>query len=230
MSAERAEVSIAGEAVELFAERALYWKARRRLVIADLHLGKGEVFRKSGISLPSGGTLRDLARLSGLLEASGATQLWILGDVVHGPVPESGWPRDWHRWREKHPGVAMAAVPGNHDRALSRAGLGLELLPDRVADGPFMFQHAPGIAAEAGDGHVMCGHVHPVTPLPGLKGRWPSFWLRSQTTVLPAFSEFTGGIPVTPTQDAGVGICAGGHIVLVVPRDAPGRGPRRDEG
>ena len=47
-----------GERLQLHADRALYWPARGRLLIADLHLGKGDVFRRAGIAVPRGGTAR----------------------------------------------------------------------------------------------------------------------------------------------------------------------------
>jgi len=36
---ERLQMVLAGEAVTLLADRALYWPARQRLIVADLHLG-----------------------------------------------------------------------------------------------------------------------------------------------------------------------------------------------
>ncbi|HXH01105.1 MAG TPA: hypothetical protein VNI56_02790, partial [Xanthomonadaceae bacterium] len=59
-------VDIAGERFELLGERALHWPRRQRLLIADLHLGKADLFRRAGIGLPRGGTSRDLQRLSAL--------------------------------------------------------------------------------------------------------------------------------------------------------------------
>ena len=92
--------TLAGEPVRLYAERALYWPARRRLVIADLHLGKGDTFRRHGIAVPSGGTADDLARLAGLLARTGARELWVLGDMLHGDP--AGARRSRHRQGEAH--------------------------------------------------------------------------------------------------------------------------------
>lgn len=61
--ADALRLAIAGEPMLLLADRALYWPARQRLLIADLHLGKGTTFRSAGIAVPSGGTAHDLARL-----------------------------------------------------------------------------------------------------------------------------------------------------------------------
>lgn len=212
MASEKVTCSIAGETVELLADRALYWPARGRLILADLHLGKGDVFRRQGISLPTGGTREDLARLSRLIVDTSATAVWILGDVVHGPIPEAGWRVTWEQWRADHSHMEVAAIIGNHDRALKRSGLTLDFLPDRLVDGPFCFQHEPVAMPSR---HVICGHLHPTAALPGLRGRWPSFWLRESVSVLPAFSAFTGGYAVPPDTGARLGICARGLIVLV---------------
>lgn len=184
--------TLAGEPMTLLGERALYWPARRRLLIADLHLGKADVFRRAGIGLPSGGTALDLRRLDALLHAQAAQELWILGDVLHGAAPAAAWQRQWHAWRAARPQLRVAAIAGNHDRALARAGLEIELLGEQVEDGPFALRHAPMPSARL---HVLCGHLHPLAKLPGMRQRWPSFWLRERMTVLPAFSHFTAGVP-----------------------------------
>lgn len=189
---ETMELMIADENMRLYAGRALYWPARRRLLIADLHLGKGNILRAAGIPVPSGGTGQDLARLDALLADSGARELWVLGDFLHG----RRHPRAEQAWRallERHPGCVASVVAGNHDRSLVADAAGIVHLPDDVRDGPFRFRHLPVDPAERGSGHVVCGHVHPVATLPGLPGRHPTLALDAHQTILPAFSAFTGG-------------------------------------
>jgi uncharacterized protein len=135
--------------------------------------------------------------------------------VLHGPVDTMQWRLGWESWRERHGDLDVAALTGNHDRALASAGLGLRLLGDVVIDGPFEFRHAPDAA---GAHHVVCGHLHPTLALPGLPGRWPGFWLQPTLTVLPAFSRFTGGVAVQRDAGDGFAVCAGDDIVLLPPR------------
>lgn len=207
------EVVLAGEPVHLYAERALYWPRRGRLLIADLHLGKADVFRRAGIGLPHGGTARDLERMGALIEASGARELWVLGDVLHGPAFDAQWRRTWLRWRETHRGVAVGALVGNHDRALAGAGLDVELLGDALDDAPFALRHEPVAHPTL---HVLCGHLHPCMGLPGLgPRRWPAFWLRRGQTVLPAFSAFTGGVAVEPGPGEAVAVCVEDTVALI---------------
>ncbi|WP_371180843.1 ligase-associated DNA damage response endonuclease PdeM [Xanthomonas sacchari] len=212
----RAELDwlLAGEPMRLLGDRALYWPARRRLLIADLHLGKADVFRRAGIGLPRGGTALDLARLSALLQAQDAAELWILGDVLHGAAPDADWQRQWHAWRALHPQLRVAAIAGNHDRALAGAGLDIALLGAQVEDGPFVLRHDPVTDAQR---HVLCGHLHPLAKLPGLRPRWPAFWLRHGMTVLPAFSHFTAGVaPVLAPGERLVACVEGAALALPV--------------
>lgn len=215
----RAELDwvLAGEPVRLLGDRALYWPARQRLLIADLHLGKADVFRRAGIGLPSGGTALDLHTLAALVQAHAAQELWILGDMLHGRAPAAAWQQQWHAWRGAHPRLRVAAIAGNHDRALAGAGLDIALLGDAVEDGPFALRHDPLPHAHL---HVLCGHLHPLATLPGMRRRWPAFWLRERMTVLPAFSHFTAG--VAPVLDAGERLvaCVEGDA-LALPVAAP---------
>lgn len=207
------ELQIAGEPVHLMADRALYWPRRRRLLIADLHLGKADVFRRAGIGLPRGGTTHDLQRLEALMDASGAEELCVLGDVLHGPAPDAAWRASWVAWRERRPQMRVAALVGNHDRALAQAGLGIELLGDAHDDAPFALRHEPEEHASL---HVLCGHLHPCIGLPGLgPRRWPAFWLRERMTVFPAFSAFTGGVAVAPALREAVAVCVEGTITRI---------------
>src|SRR5690606_24763722 len=133
--AEALDLAIAGEPVRMLADRALYWPARARLLVADLHLGKGDTFRAAGIAVPSGGTAHDLARLAILVERSRARELWILGDFLHARRT-AAVDAAWRGFRDAHAAVAMAVVPGNHDHAFDPEAAGVERLPDGIVDGP----------------------------------------------------------------------------------------------
>lgn len=207
-------LQLGGEPMLLLGGRALLWPARRTLLIADLHLGKADVFRRAGIALPTGGTGDDLQRLQGLVTAHQCEQLWILGDVLHGPAHRAAWYQQWLGWREQHAALAIHVVKGNHDRHLPHAALQVEL-HDRARLGPFLLRHEPMADSAA---HVLAGHVHPQIALPALRRRFPAFWLRDGITILPAFSAFTAG--VVPVLSAGEQLlaCVEGSVVPLPPR------------
>src|SRR5918993_703996 len=205
---------VGGEHLVALADRALYWPARRRLLLADLHLGKGDVFRRAGIAVPSGGTAHDLARIDALLDATGASELLVLGDIVHGPVPEAAWRTQWLAWRAARAALRVGVVAGNHDRALRGADLALDLLPPVVHDGALVLRHDP-IATP--DGVVLAGHLHPCFGVPGMTRRWPGFWWRERTglLVLPAFSAFTGGFRADLAPGEQALLCVDGALVPI---------------
>ena len=195
--------------LQLLADRAVFWPAQSLLLIADLHLGKGDVFRRHGIAVPRGGTGQDLVRLDTLLAQTGARRLMLLGDVVHGPINTAHWLEQWQQWRRQHAGLSVQAVRGNHDRALDRAGLGVELLGEGVEEaGLWLCHEAPG------DGRPsLSGHVHPVVRLPGLARQLPAFHCRDGQLILPAFGAFTGGWRVQPQADTVLVVCNGQHLL-----------------
>ena len=112
-------LALAGEPMRLLADRALYWPARRRLLVADLHLGKADTFRAAGIALPSGGTALDLGRLATLARSTGATSAWILGDVLHGRSDLRAWRRAWHGFRVATPALELTLTDAS-DQPLAR--------------------------------------------------------------------------------------------------------------
>ncbi|QSX78673.1 ligase-associated DNA damage response endonuclease PdeM [Agrilutibacter solisilvae] len=188
--AERMDIVLGGEPMQLLGDRALYWPARRRVFVSDVHLGKADIFRRAGIALPSGGTRHDLERLAAIVADTQALSVCVLGDLLHGRADDRRWREGWEAFRAAHAATAFEVLAGNHDRALRTAGLDLTLLGDTAEEGPFSLRHQPDDAAP---GYVLCGHVHPRVAAPGLPGRWPAFWLRARGCVLPAFSAFTGG-------------------------------------
>lgn len=196
--ADALTIELAGETVELLAGRALYWPARARLLIADLHLGKEDSFRRAGIAVPLGSTSADLARLAGLLARCRARALWILGDMLHGPLVDTSWRGAWQAFQAAHPELEVVLVRGNHDRSIAAADLAIRIVTDPVADDPFLLCHDAPDDRTAADGRVAIGgHVHPVVRVPGFHGRFPAFVQTGHRLLLPAFSAFTGGWLVT---------------------------------
>lgn len=200
MNARAVPLDLGGERLLLLPDRAVAWPARRTLLIADLHLGKGEILRRHGIPVPRGGTGQDLARIDRLLGDTGSRRLLVLGDLVHGPGPaQAAWRQRLAAWRAGRPGLELAVVGGNHDRHGALDGLGFTELGPVRTEPPFEFSHAPG-AGPPGDGRVrLCGHLHPVLATRDDAGRLrvPVFWLRGDTLVLPAFGALTGGHAVS---------------------------------
>lgn len=84
-----------GQALWLLADKAIYWPARRALLVADVHIGKAASYRALHQPVPRGTTEATLARLDRLLAAQDCEQLIILGDFLHAraPVHRQRWPK-----------------------------------------------------------------------------------------------------------------------------------------
>lgn len=218
-----ARLELGGLRLQLLPERALHVPELSTLLLADLHLGKGDAFRRAGIALPAGGTAQDLARLSALIERHRPEQVIVLGDLIHGPLPaDAHWRMQWREFLDRHAGLRFAAVLGNHDRALRGAGdfEGLSLLPEGSACGPLRLHHEPPVDAiktSVQQAPVLCGHLHPVLRLrqPGLPPRLPAFWLRDECLMLPAFSAFTGGFTLQPKRGERLWLCADDQVLAL---------------
>jgi len=78
------KVQVAGETLRLLPERALFWPRTRTLLLADLHVGKVETFQRHGVALPTAQARADVMRLDGVITATGAERVFVLGDLIHG--------------------------------------------------------------------------------------------------------------------------------------------------
>lgn len=190
--------SIAGESIRLWPDRALHWPAGRTLFIADPHFGKAATFRAFGIAAPDP-TETDLQRLSGLLRATEAQRLVILGDFFHArPGVSPATMSALSAWRARHGPIAITLVRGNHDVRAGDppASLDIEVVTEPWGFGPWFCRHTP--AAQAG-GHVLAGHLHPAVSLREKNGatlRLACFVVGPSVSILPAFGSFTGLDPV----------------------------------
>ncbi|MEM9722107.1 MAG: ligase-associated DNA damage response endonuclease PdeM [Bacteroidota bacterium] len=189
---------IQGQTLLLHPHKAIYWKEKSRLLLADVHLGKAGHFRQAGIPVPQTVAMETLNRLQELLEAFCPQEVWILGDLFH-----SRYNKEWDLWADfvrMNDQQRFVLIPGNHDRYLGSGDYPFEILEKEYKDPPFIFSHEPLIA------HTqpyinMVGHIHPAILLRG-KGRQslrlPCFWIQEQVMVLPAFGAFTGMHTIEP--------------------------------
>jgi DNA ligase-associated metallophosphoesterase len=214
------EIDFAGTRLLLHPERAVIWPARKSVVIADLHLGKAASFRTAGVPVPAGTTSADVARLEGILSASGAARLVILGDFLHSRAGRQREVFDTvQRWRESRRQLEILLVRGNHDRGAGAppAEWGIQQVEEPFEDGGFVLSHTPDCKAAR---PVLAGHIHPVYSLRDYDGstvRAGCFVVDSEPEclVLPSFGRFTGGHSVHTRPLRKLFITTGTRIVRV---------------
>ena len=204
-----------GERVTLLAERALYWPRERTVFVADVHLGKAAAFRAGGVPLPRGSTAADLARLTRVLERTGASRIVVLGDFIHakaGRVPALA--EAFARWRIQHAAIDVMLVRGNHD---ARAGdppaaWNVGCVDEPFALPPFLACHR---ITQPASGYALCGHVHPGVRVHGSgeqSARLPCFVLGARRAILPAFGRFTWLADVLPAPRERIVVIAGREL------------------
>ena len=212
--------TLAGEQVELHAERALYWPRGKTLFVADVHLGKSAAFRAAGVPVPHGTTAADLARLTLLLASTGAERLTVLGDFLHAAAGRTPALHDaFLAWRECHRELVLTLVRGNHD---AHAGdppqaWRVDVVSEPHPNAPFLLCHEPPDDGDAPDllGYALAGHIHPGVRLSGAGGqseRLPCFVLGDSRAILPAFGRFTGLALHDWARERAVVAIAGGRL------------------
>lgn len=206
-------IDIKGIGFTAFAERALYWDRPKILMIADLHLGKGDIFRASGIPVPNQVQHEDLARLDNLLKNLRPKVLVILGDLVHGRLISQSTLNLWESIRSNHRNTKFILTRGNHDRNNSQI-LSLvdvvvkELKVDRV----IMTHQALDPCCELLN---INGHIHPIFRIKWIHRGFPAMVYEKNRLSLPAFSQFTSGVEMH-SKDSQVWIFVDTEKVLKV--------------
>jgi len=237
------KLSLLPGVLELLGGHGVFDPERRSLMVADLHLGKGLSFRRQGLAVPEGTSRETLLRLDQMIEQCRPSSVYILGDLLHGPLAQHP---DVHeqlaQWRARHAEIAVGLVTGNHDQAAGTlpSGCGIDPLGPLVRLGPWALSHDDHPRDE---GFVIAGHTHPAIRIRGQGDSLyrPCFWLRERALVLPALGAMTGGWPVQPASGERCFVTAGEAVIEIpaaawsVPRRSgrgtrsPGRsGPRPD--
>lgn len=204
-------VTIAGEELELCPERAVHWRRRRMLFVADPHFGKAASFRAFGVFVPKGTTQDALVRLDVLIARLSPERLVFLGDFLHAREGRNAETfAALAAWRASHSSVGMQIVRGNHDRHAGDppAEVGMECMDGPRAEPPFALAHHPASVAGA---YVLAGHVHPIAVLTGpgrQRERLPCFWFGRDVGVLPSFGDFTGSAEIDVREGDSVWVVA----------------------
>jgi uncharacterized protein len=185
-------LSFAGETFAAFPEGALYWRAERTLLLADLHLEKASWYATGGQFLPPYDSEATLAAVTALVDRCDPLRLLCLGDSFHDPL---GCERLGAQARAML--IALTArldwvwIVGNHDPGFSDL-CGGSLAEEMDVRG-IQLRHAAD--RNAGRPEIS-GHFHPKLRL-NLKGRQVSrrcFVATATKLIMPAFGSLTGGL------------------------------------
>ncbi len=171
---------------------ALWWPARRALIVADLHFEKASWFAARGQMLPPYDSLATLADLDALVTATDPVELWCLGDSFHDGAGSTRLPDDAQgQLRTLTARLDWVWIAGNHDDALSDAHGG-RTMHEASVDG-IMLRHE----AQPDDLRPeLSGHFHPKLRLMHRNRHVARrcFIASATKLILPAFGALTGGL------------------------------------
>ena len=187
--------SFAGTDLCALPQGALFWPARHALIVADLHFEKASWFARGGQMLPPYDSQATLADLVALVAATGAGEVWCLGDSFH---DRAGCERLPAVVREGLCALTTAArwswITGNHDPVIADR-CGGALAAEAVVDGLVLRHEAvPGEPRPE-----LSGHFHPKLRLT-VRGKQVTrrcFVATTSKLILPAFGALTGGMDPT---------------------------------
>ena len=200
----------------LLPDRALFWREKEVLIVADPHFGKAQIFRDRGIPIPGGTTAGDLKRLSYLIDQFHLGRLLFLGDLMHGRIDNSvEFNRLIDQWRRHHQNVQFLLSTGNHDlrSGESPAQFRFDQVAAEIILDPFVFTHKPKCDSSF---YAVAGHLHPAVTVSGkghMKETLPCFCFGTRTALLPAFGSFTGNQVIRPTIDDRIFVIAGDEVL-----------------
>ncbi len=185
-------LSFAGHDFLALPEAALFWPAKRALLVADLHFEKASWFGRFGQFLPPHDSQATLELIAALVERTGAQSVWSLGDSFHdadGPARLPSKARA--RLAALTEQVDWVWITGNHDAGFVDHCGGR--IAEEVRIEGVVLRHE---AIEGDDTPEMSGHFHPKLRL-RMKGRQVSrrCFVASRTKlILPAYGTLTGGL------------------------------------
>jgi hypothetical protein len=184
--------SFCGHEFLALAQGALFWPARKALLAADLHLEKASWFARLGQMLPPYDSVATLADLTALAAATGAEEIWCLGDSFH---DRDGCNRLPGRAREMlldlTSRVRWTWITGNHDPGFADH-CGGAIVEEVLVDGLLLRHEAEPAELRP----ELSGHFHPKLRIRH-RGRHVSrrcFVATPSKLILPAFGSLTGGL------------------------------------
>jgi DNA ligase-associated metallophosphoesterase len=184
--------TFSGRELVALQQGALFWPARKALLVADLHLEKASWFARLGQMLPPYDSIATLADLTAIASATAAQEIWCLGDSFHDRHGCDRLPAEARRMLTALTGsIRWTWITGNHDPGIADH-CGGEICEEVELDG-LLLRHEADPAETRPE---LSGHFHPKLRLTH-RGRHMSrrcFVATGTKLILPAFGSLTGGL------------------------------------
>ncbi|MDN5200770.1 ligase-associated DNA damage response endonuclease PdeM [Fulvivirgaceae bacterium BMA10] len=182
--------------------KAIFWKEKKALLLADVHFGKVSHFRKNGIAVPQQVMYATYAKIHRLIQDFHVKRVIFLGDLFH-----SDYNDEWHKlgtFVKAHGKIKFELISGNHDILAQREYEKYNMLvrDEPYIDPPFVLTHHP-LEEPIEPFYNLAGHIHPGIRLVGKanqSARLPCYYFGEKQGILPAFGKFTGLAIIKPKK------------------------------
>jgi DNA ligase-associated metallophosphoesterase len=211
------ELQLGKKTYVLLNEKALFRASDATLIIADLHLGKAQHFRKNGIYLPQKSAEKDYERLKQLITSLKPQRIILLGDLFH-----STYNHEWELFCEfvnSFKKIEFVLILGNHDILDEKyyKGICSKIVQKEMEEEDVIFSHHP-LKKIPKDKINIAGHIHPGVVLHG-KGKQhvklSCFYWCADQLILPAFGSLTGLQLIVPEKEARVYVVTTNSVMEV---------------
>ena len=210
------EINLSGHRVVMLPQKALHFIDEKILLLSDLHFGKINHFRRSGIPVPLKANDTNTEKLIDLITITKPDRVIFLGDLFH-----SHYNEEWEVIGQviRHfKSISFELVQGNHDIMSDHQYNRHRLkVVDHLNIGSILLTHEP--LPEVTNGMFnLAGHIHPGVRLYG-KGRQsvtlPCFYFGAKLGLMPAFGAFTGLASIKVKKEDQVYVVVEGKILKV---------------
>jgi len=210
-------VRIKSHTLTLLPSKSIFLAEEQILLLADLHLGKINHFRRSGIAVPPKTNAQNLERLISELQQQEPKRVIFMGDLFH-----SHYNEEWEVFGQtlrSFPDISFELVMGNHDIMSDYQYLKHEMIihPDPITIGELLLSHEP-LENFNDQYYNLAGHIHPGVVLRG-RGRQgmrlPCFLFGEKKGLIPAFGAFTGLAKQKPLKGDQVYVILEDQVVKV---------------
>jgi DNA ligase-associated metallophosphoesterase len=184
--------SFSGHELMALPQGALFWPSRRALLVADLHLEKASWYARLGQMLPPYDSIATLSDLSAVTAATGAEEIWCLGDSFHDRHGCDRLPADAREMLLRlTASTRWTWITGNHDPGFADHCGGA--IVEEVEVGGLLLRHEADPTETRPE---LSGHFHPKLRI-NHRGRQIArrcFVATPTKLILPAFGALTGGL------------------------------------
>lgn len=211
------KVQLRNHVLNLLPSKSVSLEKERILLIADLHLGKTNHFRRSGVAVPQKTNEENLSRLIQVIQQQKPQRVIFMGDLFH-----SHYNHEWEVFGQtlsSFPDISFELVMGNHDIMSEYQYIKhqMQIHPEPITIGDLILSHEP--LEEIPDNlYNLAGHIHPGVVLRG-KGRQgvklPCFLFGAKQGLLPAFGAFTGLAKQQPKKSDQVFVVVENQVLKV---------------